>query len=59
MQLGEGYNIELKLDYSGSLNLRTEAETKQLSGTSNLIIEHSRGEEKCGSDVDCVLIKVA
>jgi len=53
-QLGQGYEIELKLEYD-AINLETTSETMQLSGGYNLVIE----KVNCGEDEVCVKIKVA
>ena len=52
-QLGQGYEIELKLKYD-AITLQTDSETSQLSGGYNLVIE----KVNCGTDM-CVKIKVA
>jgi len=52
-QLGQGYEIELKLEYD-AITLEPTSETMQLSGGYNLVIEKA----DCVG-VDCVKIKVA
>ena len=64
-QLGQGYNIQLWLDYVDReanpdqviIDLKTTAGTKQISGSYNLVIEHADAT-KCGSG-ECVLIREA
>jgi len=58
IQLGQGYQIELRLDYKGSnIPLITTAGTKQLSGAYNLVIEQT---SDCGTTADrCIKIREA
>ncbi len=56
IQLGEGFNIKLELDYKDNIELKTTAGTETLSGAYNLVIEHTTD---CGDKAECVKIREA